>query len=315
MISSVLPVVNVYNKPVITAYVNNVKINSLIDTGAESIVIYDTKDGDLIKRCKNQNRNTIMVDSNKNKIQRPIYLIDKLILGKFYWENVKCIFVKLEDSDEDIMSMDYQIILPYTLFYRMVAIFDRIVSSNEKFNLFNEILVRKDELKKMERSQLTTLCYIEQNDSYLMLHRIKKKEDVNQGKWIGVGGHFEYGESPEECLLREVWEETGLTLTSYTFRGIVTFCYGESCEYMCVYTANAYEGSLKECNEGVLKWVKKEDILHKNIWDGDRIFLPLLEKKVPFFSLKLSYGEDGILRKAVLNGTCLDLNSDLTFLE
>lgn len=155
----------------------------------------------------------------------------------------------------------------------------------------------------MSRSPLTTLCYIETEDSYLMLHRIKKKEDVNEGKWIGVGGHFEAGESPEDCLLREVQEETGLLLTSYSFRGIVTFVYKDCCEYMCLYTAEQFEGTLIECQEGTLRWVKKEEVLQLSLWEGDRIFLRLLKENAPFFSLKLVYKEDGTLIQAVLNGT------------
>ena len=115
---------------------------------------------------------------------------------------------------------------------------------------------------KKQRSPLTTLCYIEKDDSYLMLHRIKKKQDVNEGKWIGVGGHFEENESPENCLLREVKEETGLTLTSWRFRGIVTFiAKGWPTEYMCLYTADGFEGTLRECDEGELAWVAKKDVL------------------------------------------------------
>ena len=111
---------------------------------------------------------------------------------------------------------------------------------------------------KKQRSPLTTLCYIEKDDSYLMLHRIKKKQDVNEGKWIGVGGHFEENESPENCLLREVKEETGLTLTSWRFRGIVTFiAKGWPTEYMCLYTADGFEGTLRECDEGELAWWRK----------------------------------------------------------
>ena len=105
--------------------------------------------------------------------------------------------------------------------------------------------------------KITTLCYIENNDQYLMLHRVSKKHDINKDKWIGVGGHFEEGESPEECLLREVYEETGLTLTSWRFRGIVTFCSeGTQTEYMCLYTASSFEGEVTACNEGVLEWVR-----------------------------------------------------------
>ena len=124
---------------------------------------------------------------------------------------------------------------------------------------------------KKQRSPLTTLCYIEKDDSYLMLHRIKKKQDVNEGKWIGVGGHFEENESPENCLLREVKEETGLTLTSWRFRGIVTFiAKGWPTEYMCLYTADGFEGTLRECDEGELAWVaKKDDKYGNNLYKGE----------------------------------------------
>ena len=119
----------------------------------------------------------------------------------------------------------------------------------------------------MEKSNLTTLCYVEQDGKYLMLHRVKKERDVNKDKWIGIGGHFEPGESPEECLLREVKEETGLTLTGYSFRGIITFsAAGWPVEYMCLYTADSFEGTLTECNEGTLEWVDKEQVLSLNIW-------------------------------------------------
>ena len=153
-----------------------------------------------------------------------------------------------------------------------------------------------------ERSKLTTLCYIEKSDSYLMLHRVSKKHDVNKDKWIGIGGHFEENESPEECLLREAKEETGLTLTSWKFRGIVTFISeGWNTEYMCLYTADGYEGEIIPCNEGVLEWIRKEDLLKLNLWEGDKIFLKLLQENAPFFSLKLAYKGD-VLTEAVLDG-------------
>ena len=156
--------------------------------------------------------------------------------------------------------------------------------------------------KKKQRSPLTTLCYIEKDDSYLMLHRIKKKQDVNEGKWIGVGGHFEENESPENCLLREVKEETGLTLTSWRFRGIVTFiAKGWPTEYMCLYTADGFEGTLRECDEGELAWVAKKDVPALRLWDGDRIFLKLLIERYTFFSLKLSYDGDELI-EAELDG-------------
>jgi len=153
------------------------------------------------------------------------------------------------------------------------------------------------------KSPLTTLCYIEKDGSYLMMHRIKKEHDINEGKWIGVGGHFEEGESPEECLVREVLEETGLKLTSWRFRGIVTFCSDDSpAEYMCLYTADSYEGTLTgECREGILKWVPKDQVADLRLWEGDRIFLELLTEEAPFFSLKLTY-EQGRLVQSSLNG-------------
>ena len=153
----------------------------------------------------------------------------------------------------------------------------------------------------------TTLCYLEQDGRYLMLHRIKKKQDVNEGKWIGVGGHFEENESPENCLLREVKEETGLTLTSWRFRGIVTFiAKGWPTEYMCLYTADGFEGTLRECDEGELAWIRKDDLLALPAWEGDKIFLRLLDEDVPFFSLKLRY-EGEALAEAKLNGKALEV--------
>lgn len=148
----------------------------------------------------------------------------------------------------------------------------------------------------------TTLCYIEQDDRYLCLHRIKKENDLNQGKWVGIGGKFEDKESPEDCLLREVKEETGLSLTRYTYRGIVTFISNIwPTEYMHLFTADVFEGTLKECDEGVLEWIPKQELLRKTIWEGDKIFLELLQKDVHFFSLKLCYEGDKLI-KSVLNG-------------
>ena len=135
------------------------------------------------------------------------------------------------------------------------------------------------------KSALTTLCYMEKDGKYLMLHRVSKKNDVNKDKWIGVGGHFEAGESPEDCLLREVKEETGLTLTSWQFRGIVTFCYSDDpAEYMCLYTADEFVGTLTDCKEGALEWVPKDQVRSLNLWKGDLLFLELMENEVPFFS-------------------------------
>lgn len=157
------------------------------------------------------------------------------------------------------------------------------------------------------KSPLTTLCYIEKDGKYLMLHRVSKKHDVNKDKWIGIGGHFEAGESPEECLVREAREETGLTLVSWRFRGIVTFlAEGWQTEYMCLYTADQFEGELCACDEGTLEWVGKEEIMKLNLWEGDKIFLKLLAQDAPFFSLKLSYKGD-VLQYAALDGKQLEL--------
>ncbi len=159
----------------------------------------------------------------------------------------------------------------------------------------------------MAHKDLTTLCYMEQNDSYLMLHRIKKKNDINQDKWLGVGGHLEEGESPEECLLREVREETGLHLLSYRQRGIVTFVSDQyPDEYMFLYTSDEFEGTIKECGEGRLEWVPKEKISQLPLWEGDLIFFELLKDELPFFSLKLQYQGES-LAAASLNGVPLEL--------
>lgn len=163
----------------------------------------------------------------------------------------------------------------------------------------------------MEKSPLTTLCYIEKDGKYLMMHRVKKQKDVNKDKWIGIGGHFEIGESPEECLLREVKEETGLSLTSFCFRGMITFhTNGWPPEYICLYTADQFQGNLSECDEGTLEWVEKESLLSLNLWEGDKIFLRLLMEDAPFFSLKLSYEEDK-LQEAVLNGAAIELKEGM----
>lgn len=142
-----------------------------------------------------------------------------------------------------------------------------------------------------------------------MLHRISKKNDINKDKWIGIGGHFLQNESPEECLLREAKEETGLTLTSYRFRGIVTFITDglEEAEYMHLYTADGFEGDLISCDEGTLEWIPKKEIYNLNLWEGDRIFHKLIDEDTPFFSLKLVYKGD-LLTEAVLNGEILKVD-------
>ncbi|MBQ8625641.1 MAG: 8-oxo-dGTP diphosphatase [Agathobacter sp.] len=148
----------------------------------------------------------------------------------------------------------------------------------------------------------TTLCYIEYEGSYLMMHRVKKEKDINKDKWVGVGGHFEEGESPEECLLREVREETGLELTSFRLRGVITFSTDiYPTEYMFLYTADGYTGEMIECNEGNLEWVKKTDVYDLPIWEGDKVFFRLMEEDAPMFSLKLRYEGDKLV-ETVLNG-------------
>ena len=157
------------------------------------------------------------------------------------------------------------------------------------------------------KSCLTTLCYIEKDNCYLMLHRVKKKQDINKDKWIGIGGHFEAKESPEDCLLREVREETGLELLSYRFRGIITFMTDTyETEYMCLYTADEFRGELIECSEGTLEWVPKSKMGELNLWEGDYIFLRLLEERKEFFSLKLCYEGDKLVL-AVLDGKELNV--------
>ena len=148
----------------------------------------------------------------------------------------------------------------------------------------------------------TTLCYIEKDDSYLMLHRVKKQGDLNKDKWIGLGGKLEEGESPEDCVCREVWEESGLTLTDYRYRGLVTFVSDEwGTEWMHLFTATGFTGELTACSEGDLEWVPIDKVNTLHLWEGDKIFLQLLQQNTPFFSLKLVYqGEN--LKKAVLDG-------------
>jgi len=149
----------------------------------------------------------------------------------------------------------------------------------------------------------TTLCYIEQNGRYLMLHRVKKDQDLNRDKWIGIGGKFESGESPENCLLREVEEETGLQLDSWRYCGIVTFVSEEwGTEYMHLFHSDSFHGTLRECGEGVLEWIDKSALQNlPALWEGDRIFLRLMEEGGPFFSLKLCYRGDSLIG-AELNG-------------
>jgi len=148
----------------------------------------------------------------------------------------------------------------------------------------------------------TTLCYIEQDGKYLLLHRIKKKNDINKDKWIGIGGKFEEGESPEDCIVREAQEETGLKIEP-VYRGIVTFISDgmDETEFMHLFTAKRFSGEIRECDEGTLEWIPKENVAKLPHWDGDMIFLSLLNQDVPFFSLKLTY-KGATLTSAILNG-------------
>lgn len=161
--------------------------------------------------------------------------------------------------------------------------------------------------KNIYRALNTTLIYMERGEEYLMLHRTKKENDCNRDKWIGIGGKFLDGESPEECALREIREETGLTVTGYRYRGIVTFVSDRwETEYMHLFHATGFTGALRECDEGVLEWVPIEQINALPAWEGDKIFLRLLDENVPFFSLKLRY-EGETLAEAKLNGKALEV--------
>lgn len=144
---------------------------------------------------------------------------------------------------------------------------------------------------------LSTLCYIEKDNKYLMLHRTKKKNDINKDKWLGIGGKFEEGESPEECIVREVMEETGLKLNSYKLRTIVTYVSTNwKTEYMYVFTSNDFEGELIECNEGDLQWIDKKDVTKLNTWEGDKIFVEKIQNDSNFFTVKFEYDGDKLIK-------------------
>lgn len=151
--------------------------------------------------------------------------------------------------------------------------------------------------------RLTTLCYIERDDSYLMMHRVKKAQDENAGKWIGVGGHLNEDESPDACVIREVKEETGLRMKDFRLRGIITFILPEwGNELTFLYTGHA-EGQVQDdCNEGILRWIPKKEILQLPLWEGDRAFLPLLQTRNDCFFMKLIYAEGGKLKRCILDG-------------
>ncbi len=143
---------------------------------------------------------------------------------------------------------------------------------------------------------LSTVCYIEKDNKYLMLHRTKKENDVNKDKWIGVGGKFEVDESPEECILREVMEETGLMLLDIELRCIITYVSNTfDTEYMYVFTSNNFEGKISKCGEGDLEWIDKDKILNLNIWEGDKIFLEKINNNDNFFTAKFIYENDNLV--------------------
>ena len=141
----------------------------------------------------------------------------------------------------------------------------------------------------------TVLAYIEKNNSYLMLLRNKKKHDINANKWIGVGGHLEKDETPEDALIREIKEETGLDVISYSKKGLIHFNYDDISELMHLYVVNDYKGELIECDEGTLKWIKKSDLFSLELWEGDKIFLKKILNNEPYFELELNYLKDKLI--------------------
>ena len=180
-------------------------------------------------------------------------------------------------------------------------------SDDELRKLLSGHLCRCTGYQNIFRAVNSTLIYLERGDEYLMLHRTKKENDLNHDKWIGVGGKFEDGESPEDCALRETREETGLTLTRWRYRGLVTFVSDRyETEYMHLFTADGWTGTPKECDEGELAWIKKSELLKLRLWEGDKIFLRLLDTDEPFFSLKLKYEGDTLVL-AQLNGAPLEV--------
>lgn len=155
----------------------------------------------------------------------------------------------------------------------------------------------------------TTLCYLDRDGQYLMLHRVKKENDASHDKWIGIGGKCEADESPDECMVREVKEETGFDIQRWQYRGIVTFISDIwPCEYMHLFTATEWSGTQTDCDEGDLQWVDKKKLFDLNLWEGDRLFLRLLmDDRQPFFSLKLVYQGDDLV-SAKLDGKPISLS-------
>jgi len=156
--------------------------------------------------------------------------------------------------------------------------------------------------------ECTTVGYLQKGEDILMLYRNAKENDINEGKWIGVGGHIENGESPDECFIRETYEETGFKINTCKYRGIITFVYEDKLtEFVSVFTSDDFCGEQKQCDEGKLKWIRKNDIYNLNVWEGDKIFFKLIEDNEEFFSLKLEYTKEDKLKSAKLNGKNMEL--------
>ena len=147
----------------------------------------------------------------------------------------------------------------------------------------------------MREIHVTTLCYLERDGQWLMLHRTKKEHDINKDKYIGVGGHIEHGESPEDCVRREVREETGLTMGAFRLRGFLTFVIDDMDEYTFLYTCDDFSGEQKSCSEGELVWVPRAEVPSLPLWEGDKVFLPLLLTAETPFSIKLTYHGDDLI--------------------
>lgn len=163
----------------------------------------------------------------------------------------------------------------------------------DSYDIINLVIIMKQ----------TTLCYIEKDNKYLMLHRTKKEKDENKDKWIGIGGKIEEGETPTQCVLREAKEETGLTLNEVKFRAIIYFrnsFYND--EDMYLFTCNDFSGTIKECDEGDLEWIDKEELYNLTLWEGDKIFLKELSTSESFFELTLNYEKDKLISHEFKNG-------------
>ncbi len=164
--------------------------------------------------------------------------------------------------------------------------------------IINDKIVEIKDLKEKDMDKImtkTVLIYIEKNDSYLMLLK-NNKGNMNHGKWLGIGGHIEISETSEEALIREVKEETNLDLLNYENSGTVYFHDNNYLEIMNLYKSNSFKDELGSCDEGTLKWVKKDEILNLNLWEGDKSFLPLLIENKPYFEIELIYNNGKLVK-------------------